>query len=123
MKRDAIDFHVIPEKQQAIHARLENWASWVKPRQSWPVHPMFRQCRSNAWQWHPPEHRPTCDTQDAVKLENIIGTMPEPFRTALRWWYVFPIPPWHARKYFATTTEGLDRLVKDARTMLANLDQ
>ena len=41
----------------------------------------------------------------------------------IRWWYVFPIPPWHAfRKYFATT-EGLDRLVKDARAMLANLSQ
>ena len=110
-------------RKQAIHARLENWAAWVKPRQSWPgasnVPTVPVECVAVA----PTEHRPTCDTQDAVRLEKIIGTMPEPFRTALRWWYVFPIPPWRARKYFATTAEGLDRLVKDARTMLANLSQ
>ena len=32
MKRDAIDFHAIPEKQQAIPQRLMEWERWVRVR-------------------------------------------------------------------------------------------
>lgn len=118
-----IDIGRVPEHQKHIHERLVNWAMYVKPGQSANISPMFRQCKSNAFQWHPPEYRPTCDTQDGHLVEKAVCKLPKQNRDAIVWWYVYRFGELKARKMLGTTQAGLDRLVIDGRSMLANILQ
>jgi hypothetical protein len=78
MKRDAIDFFLVDDRHAAIHARLEEWARWVRVRpRGWMTTPMFRQYRSHAWQWERPEIRTPIDTNRAVSVEKEVATLPE----------------------------------------------
>lgn len=121
MKRDYIDFHAVHDMHIEIHRRLLNWARWVTPgTKSW-VSPMFRQCKSNAWQWHPPEFRESCDVLDAMKLEKTISTMPIKHRDTIRWAYVVCCPPSRAQRAFGLTKEGLMKHLEDGRAMLKNM--
>ena len=114
------DIGRVPHHQHAIHDRLVNWAMYVKPGQSVNVSPMFRQCKSNAFQWHAPEYRPTCDTQDGHKVEKAICKLPAMNKDALVWYYLYRFGVLKARKLFGLTEAALDKLVIDSRTMLAN---
>lgn len=115
------DFHRVEPDQLDIHDRLLNWARWVTPRTSSTVSPMFRQYRSHAWQWHTPEHRPTCDTLDAVLIEKTLRRLPVAHREAIRWCYVYRCTPAIAARELALSYEGLARHVRDGRTMVRNL--
>lgn len=122
MKREPIDFFLVPDNQLDMHARLLNWAMWVSvsggrfSAQS----PMWRQGKSNGRQWHVPELRAEPDQSDGIKIERAVGLLPSPHAEALRWWYVRRYGPSKARRLLGTTSEGLFMLVKDGRTMLIN---
>jgi len=120
MKTKTVDFHHVEEHHKDMDKRLHNWARWVKHRAPSWVSPMFRQARSNAWQWHTPEVRETCDVLDAQKLEKEIGKLPAKHREAIRWHYVFPVAPYKMQKALGVTERGLFDLVRDWRQMLSN---
>jgi hypothetical protein len=116
-----IDLNAVPHHQRDMHSRLLNWAMWAKPGTSGKIHPMWAQSKSNAWQWHPREFRPTCDTLDAHVMEKEICKLPKDFRDALIWFYIFSnVSVTKARKALAATIEGLNSRVIDGRQMLLN---
>lgn len=122
MKRDAIDFHVIPEKQQAIHARLENWERWVRVRpHGWFTHPMWRNSRtSRQWEVSPYIGVPV-NTIDAMLIEKAVSALPVKHRDALRWYYVRKgNNPVAMARQLALSKQGLADLVEAGRTMLNN---
>ena len=120
MKTRIVDFHHVADEQLEIHARLKNWESWVKPRSLPWVSPMFRQARSNSRQWHQPEIRATCDILGAMRMERAIYHLPEMHRTAIRWYYVYPVSPIRVCKTLGVSMESLALLVRDGRRMLMN---
>lgn len=125
MKRDAIDFHVIPEKQQAIHARLENWERWVRVRpHGWFTHPMWRNSRtSRQWEVSPYIGVPV-NTIDAMLIEKAVSALPVKHRDALRWYYVHKgNNPVAMARQLALSKQGLADIVSAARTMLINTVQ
>ena len=122
MKRDAIDFHVIPEKQQAIHERLENWRRWVIVRpHGWQVAPMFRMYQSKSRQWEASPHIGTpVDAIDAALMEQAVYALPEKHRDAIRWSYVHCGNPVAMARALGVSKQGLADLVEAGRTMLQN---
>jgi hypothetical protein len=121
MTKPTIDFNRVEPHQQAIHDRLVNWDMWVRVRHHSIVQPMWKQYRSNAWQWHPKEFRPTCDILDAQFIEKAVSRLPRDYAMALRCHYVYNPPLAVIRRELATTTPGVYRMVRDARQMLINL--
>ena len=121
MKRDAIDFHVIPEKQQAIHARLENWERWVRVRpHGWFTHLMWRNSRtSRQWEVSPYIGVPV-NTIDAMLIEKAVSALPVKHREAVRWWYVYRRDPVAVARNLGVSKQGLADLVEAGRTMLKN---
>ena len=123
MKRDTCDFSRIEARHDAVNLRLEHWARWVTPRpQPWKAQPMFRGYRSHAWQWETPEIRIELNTLECAEVEKIVSyQLPEKNRDALRWAYVYQYIPVNAiRRELAVTREGLQELICNGRTMLAN---
>lgn len=113
-----IDFHHVEDNHLAIHARLENWARWVKPgRQSW-INPMFAQYRSKAWQWHTPEINVPLDTLDAIFIEKAVSALPETHRATVRWAYVIRSGPSTACRKIGTSMDGLMLYLRDGRQIL-----
>lgn len=120
VKAQFVDFAEVAKEHREIHERLENWASWVMPRQPHWIHPMWRFTKSNAFQWHPPEIRKTCDTKDAALLEKAVYQLPSPECFAVRWCYVYRTTPSRACRIAATNHQGLMDLIKRGRQMLIN---
>lgn len=126
MKRDSIDWHMIPERQLAMHDRLLNWARWCRGPSSADVSPMFRLYRAtDANQGDGQRYglRSTVDpvdSRDATKIARGVGLLPEPHRLSLQWFYVRPVAPARACREIATTQAGLVQLVHDGRCMLIN---
>lgn len=121
MKRDAIDFFLVADGHAEIHAKLEEWARWVRVRpRGWLTTPMFRQYRSHAWQWHRPEIRTPIDTIRAVNTEKAVGALPEKQMWAIRWNYVFNSGPLNMARRLGVSPAGLAELVNSGRTMLNN---
>lgn len=120
MKRDYVDFFVVETHQVPIHQRLLNWARWVKPR--WPLyqHPMWRQGRSNARQWHAPVLTDPVDSLDAQAVEKAISALPVAQRDSLRWFYVFGTHPERVCRKLGLSRAGLLQAVRDGRQMLMN---
>lgn len=118
-----IDLNSIPHHQREIHERLVNWAMWAKPGQGGKIHPMWAQSKSNAWQWHPREFRPTCDTLDAHEMEKAICKLPKEFKDALIWFYIYGnVSVTKARKALGATIEVLNSRVICGRQCLMNRD-
>lgn len=112
-------FYVDP-KHDEVDRRLCNWADWVAVRHPSWVSPMFRMARSNARQWHTPELKRACNTLEAAQTEKAVYALPKAHRDVLRWCYVYRYGEYKFRKEAGLTSEGLLRLLHDARTMLAN---
>ncbi len=121
MKTPPPDFARVEPHQLPIHERLRNWARWCCVRPQSQVHPMFRNYRSHAWQWHTPEHRETCDLIDAQALEKVVSTLPTKHRAAVRWAYVWRFTPAIAVREYGLTYDGLYKHVRDGRQMVMNL--
>lgn len=122
MKTKTVDFHHVEEHQRDMDKRLENWSLWLRVTDGLGrPHPMWANCKSNAWQWHPPEIRETCDMIDAQRMEKLVYSLPEKFREAIRWSYVYKFPPAKACRALAVTMDGLQLLVRNGRQMLINI--
>lgn len=111
----------IEEKHRAIHARLINWARWVRPRRSAGfIQPMFRGSRTSR-QWDSDPHIPTTvDMLDAQWIEKAVCKLPEPHRLSLKWHYVYPVDPRRICRALGLNRDGLAHLVRDGRQMLTN---
>ena len=122
MKREMVDFFLVPDHQLAIHLRLENWSRYDKGRScAWSQAPIWKLGKSNGRQWHTPELRPSVDTLDGHAIEKAVGSLPAPHRDAIRWYYVFAIlNPSRMRRHLGVTDRGLGELVADGRRMLIN---
>ena len=117
-----IDFHHVSARHDEIHARLENWARWVAVRpQTWKSQPMFRNYRSHAWQWHPPEIVIPVNSLEAHEIERAVSHLPEKHRAAIRWVYVFcKVHPNAVQRHLGLTKEALLNTINDGRDMLKN---
>jgi hypothetical protein len=121
MKRDHIDFFLVRDDHLDIHARLEQWASWVRVRPTgWQVAPMFKQYRSHNWQWETPVVRAQVNIPEAVAMEKAVSLLPEKHREAIRWSYVWCSGPQGMAKRLAVTKQGLLDLISEGRSMLRN---
>lgn len=118
-----IDLNHIPARQDAIHAKLENWARWVRPKPSpWNMQPMFRMYQSKARHWEVEPHiRIEINTLEACEVERAVSILPDKHRTAVRWFYVCPwVPVGAVRQELGLTRDALGQMVDDARDMLKN---
>jgi hypothetical protein len=126
MKREPIEWHLVPEKQLPMHDRLLNWARWCRGPAGSDVSPMFRlYSATDANQGDGQRYglmatAKVVDARDATKIARGVGMLPEPHRLALQWYYVRPVSPARACQAIATTMAGLARLVNDGRLMLLN---
>lgn len=119
--RDTVDYNHVALEHEFIHARLENWARWVKVRpHGWQTAPMFRMFQSRARQWEAPVIRDPVNTLDAVVLEKAVSALPEKHRAAIRWSYVYAGNPMAMARTLAVGKQGLADLVDAGRTMLKN---
>lgn len=123
--KETVDYCYVAPEHEAIHARLNNWARWVRVRpQPWGMQPMFRNYRASK-QWEASPHIPTAvDSLDGLLIERVVSSLPDKHKAALRWLYVFPSLHCNAmRRNLAVTDDGLFRLVHDARSMANNLSK
>lgn len=123
MKREYVDFHYVDDHHQYIHGRLCNWTRWVKVRKDsgWNTHPMWRNVKSGAWQWHTPEYRETCDLIDAMLLEETVRKLPHSQRLIIRWVYVFGGDPKGFARKMGMTTERMFNVLREARSKVEYL--
>ena len=79
---------------------------------------MFKQAKSNAWQWHPAEIRETVDIQDAMRMEKQVCSLPDRHRMAVKWAYVQRTRPGKKTRQIAQTDRELMELINIARQLL-----
>ena len=118
---DYVDFCYVPQHQEAMHARLGNWARWVRVRpHGCQTHPMWRHSVTpRGWDIDP--HISTAlDTLDALLIERTVSQLPEKHRDALRWHYVRKADPAGMARRLGVSLAGLLELVCDGRAMVAN---
>ena len=118
---DYVDFCYVPQHQEAMHARLGNWARWVRIRpHGWQTHPMWRKSLTSR-QWDIEPHISTAtDLLDALLIERTVSKLPEKYRDALRWQYVLRADPAGMARKLGVSRSGLLNLVCDGRLMVAN---
>lgn len=116
-----VDYHHVESDQQSIHVRLINWGMWNNQNGGQTVSPMFRQAKSNAWQWHLPEHRPNCDMLDAWKVEQLMRKLTRRERDSVVWCYVTRSKPIHACRLLGVSHQRLYDLVCSARKNLQKI--
>lgn len=119
MMREAVDFHFVPEHQEAMHMRLLNWARAQRNSSGSATAPMFRQYRSSD-QWAQPNVSMPVDQRDAAKINKAWQQLPGKHRASLAWHYITPGSPTKACKGIGCTMADLARLVVDGRQMLVN---
>jgi DNA-directed RNA polymerase specialized sigma24 family protein len=117
---EPIDFHRVPDSHAVMHARLENWAAYVRVRSpSWSA-PMWRFTRSSARVRAAANPTQVIDQQDGAKIERAVARLPSWHREALRWYYVFEGPPARMSRMLGVGYDTLMRLVIDGRLMLSH---
>jgi DNA-directed RNA polymerase specialized sigma24 family protein len=120
MEAVAIDFHRVAERHESIHARLENWARWCAARRPMWMAPIWRMGKPLGRQWNAPEPRVLVDASDGHAMELAVRNLPELHREAIRWCYVYRVPPARMARQLGVSYEWLLRLVADGRNMLMN---
>ena len=114
-----VDFHVIDPSHSRIHERLMNWARWVKvrPELGWKMAPFWKLVK---WEKKGEDLviRETCDILDAETMEKIVRDLPEPNRTAIRWWYVKATNPRKAAQALGLSLSGLSDIISQTRSLL-----
>lgn len=115
-----VDFHVIDPLHSKVHERLLNWARWVKvrPELGWKMAPFWRLIKKE----RVGEEliiRETCDILDAEMVEKIVRALPEPNRTAIRWWYVKADSPKKAARALGLSLSGLSDIISQTRSLLS----
>jgi hypothetical protein len=119
MKRDAVDFSMVPVHQQAMDARLANWARSLYSSAGSSASPMFRLYRSSDVHAIPHVSTPY-DAQDAIKIAKGVRALPDACVHALNWAYIKPGNPRKACQQIGCTMAGLAQYVIDGRQMLLN---
>ena len=89
MKRDAVDFTLIPDHQAAIHERLINWARAQRNGSGGDCSPMFRQYRSTEV-WAETHASIPVNQGDATRINAAWKMLPTQHRLALAWYYITP---------------------------------
>ncbi len=121
MKTKPVDYFTVPANQGEMHDRLERWARWVIVRRhGWQTHPMFRQYRSHAWQWHTPEVVMPVNLVEALATEKAVASLPEKHRDSIRWCYVSRSNPTGCAQKLGVSKDGLLELIDAGRAMLKN---
>ena len=122
MKRDALDFHFVPEHQAALDIRLAvNWRGYCIRRERQAVSPTCRDYRApKSTIYNPPNPQSLVDVLDGAKLNSAVVQLPQKHRLSLQWHYIRPTSPNTARKKIGVTMNELHELVIDARQMLLN---
>lgn len=119
MRRDNfVDFFFVAPRQQEIHKRLENWASWCHSPSGAASSPMFRLYRPDNYERE--GSTVPVDTHDAHKIAKGVAALPPAHRQALSWNYIVGGSPHKARMKLGVTIDGLMLLITDSRTMLIN---
>lgn len=119
MMREAVDFHFVPQHQEAMHMRLVNWARAQRNSTGSDTAPMFRQYRSSD-QWATPSASMPVDQRDAARINKGWQQLPAKHRASIKWHYISPGSPTKACKAIGCTMADLARLVVDSRSMLIN---
>lgn len=119
---EAIDYSYVPQRHLEIQSRLETWAKWVRVGKGsgWQSHPMWKEFRSGAWQWHYLELKTPINTLEAMETEKQVSKLPEKHRDAIRWCYVFQDGPVNMARKLGVSKQGLADLVMQGRDMLKN---
>lgn len=113
----------IPARHDYINQRLEEWARWVRVRQTgWFTQPMFRMYQSKARQWDENPHiHVEVNGLAALEIERAVSILPDKHRSAIRWAYVFHwVPVRKVQRELALTNDALFETVNDARDMVKN---
>lgn len=115
-----VDFHVIDPLHSKVHERLLNWARWVKvrPDLGWKMAPFWRLIKKERV-GEELAIRETCDILDAEMVEKAIRILPEPNRTAIRWWYVKADNPKKAAQALGLSLSGLSDIISQTRSLLS----
>lgn len=118
---EMVDYCYVSLEHELIHARLLNWARWLRPRLSgWHTHPMWRNSRtSRQWEVSPDISAPV-NALDALAIERTVAQMPVKHRDALRWYYVRQGSPVAMARQLGLSKQGLADIVLSARAMLIN---
>lgn len=118
---EMVDYCYVSLEHELIHARLTNWARWVKVRpHGWFTHPMWRKSLTSR-QWDIEPHISTAlDVLDALLIERTVSKLPEKHRDACRWFYVRKADPAGMARKLGVSRAGLLELVVTARTMVSN---
>ena len=120
MKRDLVDFHLIPDHQVLMHFRLQNWARSLASPKGGKVSPTFALYRSTDRYDIEPTTSTPVDVPDAIAIAKAVRVLPEKHMRALGWYYVRPSSPVKACRDIGCTIAGLAQLSIDARQMLIN---
>lgn len=118
--RQHIDFHLVHDHHQEIHARLLNWARWANGRPVRHTAPMFRMYQSAAKVRSDREAPIQINKLDAMAMQKGVSSLPLAHMWATNWCYLKPVNPGKACRELGTTMGGLAQLLHDARQMLVN---
>lgn len=117
-----IDYNAVAPRHTEVNQRLNDWARWVRDKPAGAnVSPMFRMYRSKR-QYDTEPHIPVpLITEECLEVERAVSGTPEPYRTALRWYYVWPwVPNNKVRQHLGMTRQGLFDLITSGRDMVQN---
>lgn len=119
VKTPVIDFFYVEPSHQDIDKRLTNWGKFCFSSGGSGLNPMFRWVKPSQ-QWDAIDMVVPIDRSDAIKIAKGVAALPEPHALALNWCYVYKTSPKKGCQMVKTSLSGLERLIRDGRTMLIN---
>lgn len=119
VKTPAIDFFHVELAHREIDQRLVNWGKFCFSSGGSGLNPMFRWVKPSQ-QWDAIDMVVPIDRSDAIKIAKGVAALPEPHALALNWCYVYKTSPKKGCQMVKTSMQGLERLIRDGRTMLIN---
>lgn len=120
MRRDAIDFHEVPERQLKIHDALLNWARSMHGRAKQAVSASCSGYQSPPSVRREQEASVPVDHVSARRMNRAVVGLPLKHCKSLQWHYVQRTSVGAGRRYVVCTAEELANLVIDGRDMLRN---
>jgi len=121
MRREATDFFTVEPRHEAVHAALENWARWVRNRQSGGKQGPIWRLGKPPQHWEAVDDAPQpVDSLAAADMEKRVGALPWKHCEAIRWSYVYRNNPRSKAQALGMSLDGLQELVRVGRTMLIN---
>lgn len=117
--KEVVDYCYVKPEHEAIHARLTNWARWVRVRPNGcTTHPMWRKALTSRL-WDVSTRTPVpVNVLDAEAVQKALSALPVKQRAALGWSYVLCRDPIGMARKLAVSKRGLQELVTDGRALL-----